>query len=104
MNKEHDQTHTLLAHLGRLVSEEFYSISGLFNGHSASQVPNPWPEMRHIETMPYYPLLGTLGQHIGDCQQCFEDGDGPTTCEEALVLEVAAKYEADQQFITSLLN
>lgn len=104
MNRQTEQSQALLAHLGRLTAEEFFEISGIFNGHSAPGVPNPWPTDWHIETLPYYPVLDALATHCGDCRQCFEDGDGETTCEEALVLEHAGHYEIMQQFATSLLN
>ena len=62
------------------------------------------PEMAHIETLPYAPVLDELARHVGDCRRCHEDGDGPTTCEESEVLEFAGRYAIDRQFITSLLN
>jgi hypothetical protein len=62
------------------------------------------PDMAHIETMPYALVLDELARHVGDCQRCFDDGDGPTTCEESEVLEFAGRYMIEEQFITSLLN
>lgn len=79
-----------IARLTELVTLEFIAL----------QVP----EMAHVETMPYAPVLDELSRHIGDCRQCHRDGDGPTTCEEAELLEFAGRYEIDQQHLTSLLN
>lgn len=78
------------AKLSELLTEEFLDL----------RVPG----IGHIETLPYAPVLNELAKHCGDCRQCIEDGDGETTCEEALVLEYAGRYAVDQQFITSLLN
>lgn len=98
------QTQALLAHLGQLTVQEFHEISGIFNGHAADGTPNGWPVDWHVETLPYYPVLDALATHCGDCPQCIADGDGETTCQEALVLEHAGHFEITQQFITSLLN
>jgi len=103
-NTTPDQNAALISHLGRLTAEEFCKTSGYVLGHQADGTPNPWPVDWHIETLPYYPVLDALAVHVGDCRQCFEDGDGPTTCEDALILEHAGQYEVNQQFITSLLN
>lgn len=89
MLPDDDQT---IGHLAALVAHEFFT--------SAARPPEIW----HVETLPYGPVLVELAEHCGDCRQCHIDGDGPTTCEEALALEYAGQYEIVQQFSVSLLN
>lgn len=93
MNKDTDQYSALFAHLSRKIAESFLQ-------EVLPELLTEW----HVPALPYYATLEALADHCGDCSQCFADGDGETTCEEALVLELATKYEIDRQLIESLSN
>lgn len=93
MNRNTEQDTELLGRLSSLIASDFAS-------DVAPRLAVEW----HVETLPYHAVLTALADHCGDCGQCFTDGDGTTTCEEALVLEFAAQYEIDNQFVMSLLN
>lgn len=94
----------LMNHLGALAVEEFFSISGYVLGHEDDGTSRQWPVERNIDTLPYFPAFERLGEHASECEHCYMDGTGPTTCPEALALENLTRADMNEQFMRSIFN